>query len=97
MKNKLAELAIQKNTKVLGGNHMQTQGKNDRCFSVELSSKGQIKNMTMTEGQKEGALIEGSIGNLLEATFTEGIVLEVTGTKGTLRIDIQAKEIKTSI
>jgi len=75
---------------------MQTREKNDRCFSLELSSKDQITNMTMTEGQKDGTLIEGSIGNLLEATFTEGIVLEVTGTKGTLRIDLQAKEIKTS-
>ena len=51
--------------------------------------------MTLTnEGQKESTLIEGTIGNLVEATFTEGIILEVTGTKGILRFDLQAKEIK---
>ena len=72
---------------------MQTQEKNERFFSIELNSKHQIKNMTMTEEQKESTLIEGTIGNLIEATFTEGIVLEVTGTKGTLRLDLQAKEI----
>jgi hypothetical protein len=41
------------------------------------------------EGQKESTLIEGTIGNLVEATFTEGVILEVTGTKGVLRLDLQ--------
>lgn len=75
---------------------MQTHEENERFFSIELSSKYQIKNMSITEGQKQGTLIEGTIGNLIEATFTEGIVLEVTGTKGTLRLDLQAKEIKVN-
>jgi hypothetical protein len=74
---------------------MQPQEKNERFFSIELNSKNQIKNMSMTEAQKESTLIEGTIGNLIEAAFTEGIVLEVTGTKGTLRLDLQAKEINT--
>ncbi len=73
---------------------MEIQEKNERFFSIELNSKHQIKNMSITDGQKENTLIEGSIGNLFEATFAEGIVLEVTGTKGTLRLDLQAKEIK---
>ena len=76
---------------------MQSQEKNERFFSIELNSKQQIKSISMTnDGQKESTLIEGTIGNLVEATFTEGIILEVTGTKGTLRLDLQAKEIKTT-
>jgi hypothetical protein len=75
---------------------MQKQEKNERFFSIELSSKHQIKNMSMTEGQKESTVIEGTIGTLIEATFNEGIVLEVAGTEGTLRLDLQAKEIKTN-
>ena len=73
---------------------MQSQEKIQRFFSIELNSKEQIKNMSLTnDGQKESTLIEGTIGNLVEATFTEGIILEVTGTKGTLRLDLQANEI----
>lgn len=76
---------------------MQPPQKTERSFSIELNSQHQIKNMTLTNnGQNENTLIEGTIGNLVEATFTEGIILEVTGTKGTLRIDLQAKEIKTT-
>ncbi len=48
--------------------------------------------MTLTNnGQKENTLIEGTIGNLIKATFNEDIIFEVTGTKGTLRLDLQAK------
>jgi len=76
---------------------MQTQEKKERFFSIELNSKHQIKTMSLTNsGPKENTLIEGTIGNLIEATFTEGIILEVTGTKGNLKLDLQAKEIKSS-
>jgi hypothetical protein len=89
---------IKPQTTHLEENQMQTQPKTERFFSIELNSKHQIKNMTLTnDGQKNGALIEGTIGNLIEATFTEDVILEVTGTKGTLRLDIQAKEIKENI
>jgi hypothetical protein len=76
---------------------MQTQEKTERFFSIELNSKHQIKNMTLTNGgQNESALVEGNLGDLIEATFTEGIILEVKGTKGVLRLDLQAQEIKTN-
>jgi hypothetical protein len=45
-------------------------------------------------GQKESTLIEGTIGSFVEAIFTEGIILEVTGTEGVLRLDLQEQEIK---
>jgi hypothetical protein len=74
---------------------MQTQEKNERFFSVELNSKNQIKNMTLSNNGKKGStLIEGTIGSLVEASFTEGIMLEVTGTEGVLRLDLKEQEIK---
>lgn len=76
---------------------MKTTEKPARFFSIELNSRNQIKNMSMTnQGQKESTLIEGTIGSLVEATFTEGIILEVVGTKGTLRLDLQAEEINAT-
>jgi hypothetical protein len=75
---------------------MQAEDKTERFFSIELNSKQQIKNISITqEGEKENTLIEGTIGNLIEAAFAEDVILEVTGTKGTLRLDLQARELRT--
>lgn len=75
---------------------MKTREQNERFFSIELNSKHQIKNLSITEEQKESTLIEGTIGNLIKAIFNENVILEVTGTKGILRLDLQANEIKVS-
>ena len=51
----------------------------ERFFSVELKSKVSLKNVTMTNGGHEKVLVEGTIGNLQQAGFTEGLVLEMSG------------------
>lgn len=66
----------------------------ERFFSVELSSKANLKNVTLTNGRRDGVLVEGTIGELVQATFAEGIILEVAGTKGTFRINLRDGEIK---
>jgi hypothetical protein len=74
---------------------MKTEtGKKERVFSIELTSKSHLKNVTLTNGTNESVLVEGTIGTLVHATFEEGIVLEVTGSKGTMRLDLRADEIK---
>ena len=70
--------------------------KSERFFSIELNSKDKIKTVSITGIQKEAALIEGSIGRLIEAAFTEGVILEVIGSEGTLRLDLQSDEIKAT-
>ena len=61
---------------------------------MELKSKRHLKNVTLTNGSSDSVLIEGTIGKLVRATFTEGIILEVIGKKGVLRIDLGEGEIK---
>ena len=65
----------------------------ERVFSIELNSKRNIKNITLTNGSSDNALVEGTLGELVHATFREGIVLEVVGKKGTLRINLEEHEI----
>ncbi|HLN90035.1 MAG TPA: hypothetical protein VK253_08215 [Candidatus Binatia bacterium] len=68
---------------------------NERFFSVELKSKVNLKNITLTNGsQEENVLVEGSIGELQRAEFSEGIILEVVGDKGVLRINLSQDDIK---
>ena len=68
--------------------------RNGRVFSVELKSKKNLKNFTLTNGSSDTVLVEGTIGELVQATFAEGIVLEVVGENGVVRIDIRDVEIK---
>jgi len=66
----------------------------ERVFSVELKSKRNLKNVTLTNGSSDSVLVEGTIGELVQATFAEGIILEVVGKSGILRIDLGEGEIK---
>jgi hypothetical protein len=71
----------------------KTIGK-ERVFSVELKSKRNLKSVTLTNGSSDSVLVEGTIGELVHATFAEGIILEVVGKNGVLRIDLGEDEIK---
>jgi hypothetical protein len=66
----------------------------ERVFYVELKSNSYLKNVTLTNGSSDSVLVEGTIGELVQATFAEGIILEVVGKKGVLRIDLEKDEIK---
>jgi hypothetical protein len=66
----------------------------ERFFSVELKSKVNLKNITLTNGGHENVLVEGTIGQLIHAGFAEDIILEIVGDKGVLRINLSQDEIK---
>jgi len=65
----------------------------ERVFSIELKSRRDIKNITLADGGSDRVTIEGTIGKLTGAHFEEQVVLEVTGTKGILRVDLCVDEI----
>ncbi len=67
----------------------------ERFFSIELKSKSNLKNVSLTNGGDcENVLIEGTIGLLHRATFVDDVVLEVVCDKGVLRINLTPEEIK---
>jgi len=74
---------------------MQNQtGNKTRVFSVELKSKRNLKNVTLTNGSSDSVLLEGTIGELIQAKFAEGIILEIIGKDGVLRVDLSEEEIQ---
>lgn len=68
--------------------------KNQRSFSVELKSKADLKAISMSSDGYESILIEGSIGEFSRAEFTEGVILEIAGSRGILRVDLKENEIR---
>lgn len=67
----------------------------DRYFCIELKSKTSLKKITITNSSQENALIEGTIGELQKIEFVEGIILEITGSKGLLTVDISQNELES--
>jgi hypothetical protein len=68
----------------------------ERFFSIELKSKANLKNVTIANGAYDSVLMEGTIGELVQATFAEGLILEIVGKKGTLRINLKEKELSST-
>jgi hypothetical protein len=66
----------------------------ERFFSVELNSRVNLKNVILNNGNHENVLLEGTIGELRRAEFADGVILEVVGNKGILRINLCQDEIK---
>jgi len=60
-------------------------------FSIELKSKGNVKNASLDGDDK--VFIEGSIGSLIRAHFVEDLVLEVIGSNGELRVDLAVNDL----
>ena len=66
----------------------------ERVFSIELKSRKDLKNIALADSGSDRVTIEGTIGKLMRAHFEEQVILEITGTKGILRIDLGVDEIK---
>ena len=65
----------------------------ERVFSIELKSRKDLRNISLANGSHDGALVEGTLGELVHASFVEGVILEIVGKYGVLRIDLGEDEI----
>ena len=66
----------------------------EQFFSIELKSKVNLKNVTLTNGNHENVLVEGTLGRLNRAEFVEDVILEVVGDCGVLRINLCQEDIR---
>lgn len=57
-------------------------------FSVEMKSKADVRNMSISDEALERVLFEGDLGDLMNVLVIDGDVLEVVGTNGVLRLGI---------
>jgi len=64
----------------------------ERVFIVELHSTSDVKNV-IVENAAQRIVMEGTIGALRHAEFVEDTVLELSGTRGVLRIDLAREDL----
>jgi hypothetical protein len=68
-----------------------------RSLSVEMASKAYVKSLIVSDELRGTVLFDADIGNLVELSSVDGIVLEVRGTKGTLRVDLTKEELEAML
>ncbi len=71
------------------------EGENiEHAFSVDMNSKKHVRHMSLSNESHERVLFEGVLGELKDLSMVEGVVLEITGANGILRIDLSEEEIR---
>jgi hypothetical protein len=69
----------------------------EHSFSVELKTEGAVRRMSFIDEENGQVFLEGCLGKLTSINMVEGIMLEIEGDNGTLRLDITQKEIEQGI
>jgi len=64
----------------------------EHSFSIELKFKEYVKQFAMSNDAKNRVLIEGLLGELEELTSIEGVMLEINGINGILRMDLREED-----
>ena len=62
-------------------------------FSIELVSRDHVKCFVLPIKNDARVLIEGFLGDIEEIGIIEGLMLEINGSKGTLKMDLSEEEI----
>ncbi len=65
----------------------------EHMFCIELKSKDFVKSLSVPNDEGRVS-IEGFLGTLQSLRFTDGIIVEIDGSKGSLKLDLSEKELK---
>jgi len=68
----------------------------EHAFSIEMRSKEHLRKVALTDGGL-GVLIEGFLGELEDISIVEGVILEIKGSNGTLRIDLEECDVRKAL
>jgi hypothetical protein len=66
------------------------------AFSIEMRSREYIKRISVSDNSRDPVIFEGELGKLNGFRIVEGLMLEVDGTNGVLRIDMTQEEFESA-
>ena len=77
---------------------MSSRGSGERHgFSVELDDSERVKRFFILNDSGNRVLFEGFLGELKEISLVEGLMLEVRGSNGILRMDMTEEELRRAL
>ncbi len=76
---------------------MSDHGDDEHAFSIEMRSKDCLSNVCISNKASEPVLIQGELGVIEEICFPEGVHLEIRGSKGIFRLDVDRQEFEKQV
>ena len=61
---------------------------------MELKAKSHVRSISLSNSDREGVLLEGTIGEIEELDILDGTVLQIKGTHGTIMVDLAEDKLR---
>jgi len=65
----------------------------EHSFSVEMKSEHSVRKLSFLDEENASILFEGFLGELKEISLVEGLMLQIEGANGVLRLDISREDL----
>jgi hypothetical protein len=69
-------------------------GRKEHSFSIEMESRNNLSHVSLSDDSSDGVLIKGKLGELLGLSHEEGLMVEIVGDLGVLRLDLDKEELR---
>jgi hypothetical protein len=69
----------------------------EHAFSVEMKSEHCVKKMSFFDKENGQVFFEGFLGDLKKVSMIEGVMLEIEGINGIIKLDITQQEMEKCI
>ena len=66
----------------------------EHAFSIEMKSEQCVKKMSFFDKENGHVFFEGFLGELKGVSMVEGVMLEIEGNNGVLKLDITQRELE---
>jgi hypothetical protein len=66
----------------------------EHSFSIEMKSEHCVKRMSFLDKENGKVFFEGFLGKLKNVAMVEGVMLEIEGRNGILKLDITQQEME---
>ena len=66
----------------------------EHSFSIEMKTERFVKRMSLSDKENDRVVFEGYLGELRNVAMVEGVMLEIIGNNGVLRLDITQQEFE---
>lgn len=69
----------------------------EHAFSIEMKSERYVRNMSFLDKENGQVFFEGFLGDLKKVSMVEGVMLEIEGINGIIKLDITQQEMEKCV